>query len=114
MSSGLAILLSYKHCRESLSYMAVEKPEGTIVLTSFIGGSSYFQVIEQGPSFWGEMLSENYNALRKEPVQGLEEEVSLESFCYGEESMNKLRSFMEMESPVADQFKQCYCIELGL
>ena len=60
--------MSYKHCRESLSYMAVEKPEGTIVLTSFIGGSSYFQVSEQGPSFWGEMLSENHNALRKDLV----------------------------------------------
>ena len=43
--------------------MAVEKPEGTIVLISFIGGSSYFQVSEQGPSFWREMLSENHNAL---------------------------------------------------
>ena len=51
--------------------MAVEKPEGTIVLTSFIGGSSYFQVSEQGPSFCGEMLSENHSALRKDLVQGL-------------------------------------------
>ena len=63
--------MSYKHCRESLSYMAVEKPEGTIVRTSFIGGSSYFQVSEQGPSFWGAMLSENHNPLRKDLVQGL-------------------------------------------
>ena len=51
--------------------MAVEKPEGTIVLISFIGGSSYFQVSEQGPSFWREMLSENHNALRKDLAQGL-------------------------------------------
>ena len=46
----------------------------------------------------------------------LEEEVSLGGLCYGEESIDKLRSFMENVSlpPVADQFKQCYCIELGL
>ena len=67
MSSGEP----YEHCRESLSYMAAEKPEGTIVLVSFIGGSSYFQVSEQGPSFWGEMISENQNALWKDLAQGL-------------------------------------------
>ena len=61
----------------SFSYMAVEKPEGTIVLISFIGGSSYFQVSEQGPSFWREMLSENHNALRKDLAQGLEGPQSL-------------------------------------
>ena len=32
--------------------MAVEKPKGTIVLISFISGSSYFQVSEQGPSIY--------------------------------------------------------------
>ena len=51
--------------------MAAEKPEGTLVLISFIGGSSYFQLSEQGPSFWREMLSENHNALRKEVAQDL-------------------------------------------
>ena len=51
--------------------MAVENPEGTIVLISFIGGSNYYQVSEQGPSFWKEMLSQNHNALRKDLAQGL-------------------------------------------
>ena len=54
--------MPYNHCRESLRNMAVAKPEGRIVLISFIGGSSYFQVSEQGPSFWRELISENHNA----------------------------------------------------
>ena len=48
--------------------------------------------------------------------KALEEEVSLGGFCYGEESIKKLRSFMDMASlpPLVDECKQCYCIELRL
>ena len=45
----------------------------------------------------------------------LEEEVSLGGLCYGEESIFKLRSFMEMASlRLVDEYNQCFCIELGL
>ena len=48
--------------------------------------------------------------------KALGEEVSLGGFCYGEESIKKLRSFMDMVNlpPLADECKQCYCFELGL
>ena len=48
--------------------------------------------------------------------KGLDKEVSLACLCYGEESMNKLRSFMKVARLplVAEEYNQFYCVELSL